>query len=132
MKKLTYRKVKQNFLLAVENDLVTYPCLPSPCGPYSQCRTLQNTHSCSCLSGYIGSPPNCRPECLANSECISNLACIREKCRDPCPGSCGVNAHCTVINHIPVCNCIADYIGDPFSYCQPKPIERKFSLLNIK
>lgn len=104
------------------------PCVPSPCGPNSQCRDVGGLPSCSCLEGYTGSPPSCRPECTINSECQSNLACIREKCRDPCPGSCGVGAQCTVINHTPICSCIEGYTGDPFSSCYPKPVTRKFLL----
>lgn len=105
------------------------PCAPSPCGPNSQCRDIGGTPSCSCLPNYIGSPPNCRPECTINSECSSNLACIREKCRDPCPGSCGVGAQCNVINHTPVCTCPDGYTGDPFNNCFPKPLQRKWMTL---
>lgn len=97
------------------------PCVPSPCGPNSQCRDVGGLPSCSCLERYIGSPPNCRPECIINSECTSNLACIREKCRDPCPGSCGIGAQCSVINHVPICSCLEGYTGDPFSSCSPVP-----------
>lgn len=78
--------------------------------------------SCSCIDNYIGAPPNCRPECTINPECSSSLACIREKCRDPCPGSCGAGANCNVMNHVPVCTCPEGYTGDPFSYCTPKPL----------
>lgn len=39
------------------------------------------------------------------------------KCRDPCPGSCGQNADCTVFNHLPACTCANGYSGDPFSHC---------------
>lgn len=99
------------------------PCIPSPCGPNSQCRNINDSPSCSCLNNYIGIPPNCRPECSINSECASNLACIREKCRDPCPGSCGANAQCSVINHTPICSCPERYTGDPFTFCQVKPQE---------
>lgn len=101
------------------------PCAPSPCGPYAQCRNIRDSPSCSCSQGYIGSPPNCRPECIINSECPSNRACIREKCQDPCLGSCGVGAQCNVINHIPICTCSQGYTGDPFSNCIPKPPECK-------
>ncbi|KAG8227100.1 hypothetical protein J437_LFUL007437 [Ladona fulva] len=97
------------------------PCYPSPCGPHAQCQNVRGVPSCSCLPGYIGSPPGCRPECTINSECPSNLACLREKCRDPCPGSCGVNAQCSVINHTPICTCPQGYTGDPFFNCQPTP-----------
>lgn len=101
------------------------PCNPSPCGPFSQCRDINGSPSCSCSSSYIGSPPNCRPECSINSECSSDKACINEKCRDPCPGSCGFNAICNVINHTPVCTCSEHDTGDPFTNCYPKPAPRK-------
>lgn len=69
----------------------------------------------------MGSPPNCRPECTIHSECASNLACMRGKCGDPCPGSCGLSALCSVINHNSVCTCPAEYTGDPFSNCVLRP-----------
>lgn len=99
--------------------------MPSPCGPYAECRDIGGTPSCSCLANYIGSPPNCRPECIINSDCSSNTACMREKCRDPCPGSCGANAQCNVIIHTPTCTCPEGYTGDPFNQCYPKPPPRK-------
>ena len=81
----------------------------------------------------MGSPPNCRPECSINSECPSNKACIQEKCRDPCLGSCGFNAICTVINHTPACSCSEQDTGDPFTNCHPKPPPCKtvLSLFNM-
>lgn len=93
------------------------PCIPSPCGPNSQCRVVGELPACSCLPNYIGRSPNCRPECTLNAECPSNLACINEKCQDPCVGSCGINSICTVIKHNPVCSCKNGYTGDPFSSC---------------
>lgn len=39
------------------------------------------------------------------------------KCKDPCPGSCGQNAVCTVFNHFPACTCTQGYTGDPFTRC---------------
>lgn len=96
------------------------PCVPSPCGPNSQCRVIGETGVCSCLPNYIGRAPNCRPECTQNSECAGNLACINERCKDPCPGSCGFNAFCNVVNHSPVCTCESGYSGDPFAGCNPQ------------
>ena len=78
-------------------------CLPDPCGPFSQCRNQGSIAACSCLPGYLGEPPNCRPECVLDSDCPSNLACTGEKCRDPCSGACGPAAECEVINHKAVC-----------------------------
>lgn len=93
------------------------PCVPSPCGPNSICKVVGNLPACSCMTNYIGRAPNCRPECMINAECPSNLACINEKCADPCIGSCGLNSICTVIKHSPVCTCRNGFTGDPFSSC---------------
>lgn len=94
------------------------PCYPSPCGLNSQCAvSVDNTPSCSCLSTFIGSPPNCRPECHVNSECPTNRACIKQKCTDPCVGLCGFNALCQVTLHQARCTCPESYTGDPFTVC---------------
>ena len=93
------------------------PCVPSPCGPNSQCRAVGSNPACSCLANYIGRPPNCRPECTINEECPGNLACQNERCRDPCPGSCGAHALCNVVKHAPMCSCEPGYTGDPFAGC---------------
>lgn len=93
------------------------PCVPSPCGPNSQCRDVEGIAACSCLNNYIGKAPNCRPECTINEECPNNLACQNERCKDPCPGSCGQFATCVVVKHSPVCSCEIGYTGDPFSGC---------------
>lgn len=103
-------------MLAVE-QAVTNPCLPSPCGPYSQCQDINGIPSCSCLPQYHGSPPNCRPECTINTDCSNDKACINEKCVDPCPGSCGLNAECRVQGHVSICTCFKGYTGDPFTIC---------------
>lgn len=95
------------------------PCIPSPCGPNSQCREVGSTAACSCLQNYVGRPPNCRPECTINAECAGNFACLNERCKDPCPGSCGLSAICNVVNHSPVCVCSQGYTGDPFTACYP-------------
>lgn len=93
------------------------PCNPSPCGANSQCKVNNKQAICSCLPEYIGSPPGCRPECVVSSECPSNRACLNQKCSDPCPGTCGRNSQCQVINHSPICSCLSGFTGDPFSSC---------------
>lgn len=102
------------------------PCQPSPCGSNAECRPIGDTPSCSCVQDYIGSPPNCRPECVSNSDCPSNLACINQKCKDPCQGTCGINAECHVVSHTAMCICNINYpVGDPFTQCnaqQQNPI----------
>lgn len=96
------------------------PCMPTPCGPNSQCRVIANQPACSCLLNYIGRPPNCRPECTISAECPANLACQNERCTNPCPGSCGLVATCRPINHKPVCACPEGFTGDPFAGCVPR------------
>ena len=113
-----------NFPEPVKNPTqVQNPCIPSPCGLNAECRNNGGIPSCSCLSNYFGSPPNCRPECTINPDCPSNKACILEKCRDPCAGTCGLGALCNVNNYTPSCTCPPDYTGDPFTSCQPLPIQ---------
>lgn len=94
------------------------PCIPSPCGPYSTCKEINGHGVCSCQEGYTGMPPTCRPECVISTDCPQHQACIRQKCKDPCPGTCGVNARCQTINHNPICTCKAGFTGDPFVSCQ--------------
>lgn len=99
-------------------EAFTTPCSPSPCGSNALCKEKANAGSCSCLEGYIGNPyEGCRPECVINTDCPSNKACINNKCKDPCPGSCSNNAVCQVVNHLPLCTCLNGYTGDPFKYC---------------
>lgn len=100
------------------------PCIPSPCGPYSACKQQNGSPSCSCLPDYIGTPPNCRPECISNSECSNDKACINQRCIDPCPGSCGSNAECRVVSHTPNCFCPSGFIGDPFTNCYTRPSKK--------
>lgn len=103
----------------------TNPCVPSPCGPNSQCRVVgDETAVCSCTAKYIGRPPNCRPECTLNAECPGNLACINEMCKDPCTGACGPYTTCTVSVHQPICRCLDQYHGDPFSSCSLIPLSK--------
>lgn len=107
-------------IIAVIKEYVN-PCQPSPCGPNSQCRELNEQAVCSCLPEYVGVPPSCRPECTSSSECPSELACVNQKCQDPCPGVCGHLAECKVRNHVPLCSCQIGYTGDPFTRCYPLP-----------
>lgn len=100
--------------------------MPSPCGPNSQCREVGNVPVCSCQPGYMGVPPECRPECVSSSECPPSLACINFKCQDPCTGTCGRDAECRVLNHNPTCVCPSGWTGDPLTGCSPIPSMSKF------
>ncbi|XP_065206563.1 uncharacterized protein LOC135835958 [Planococcus citri] len=92
-------------------------CCPSPCGPNSECRQVNNYVACSCKENYIGLPPLCRPECIEDSVCPQSKACIQQKCQDPCIAACGQNAQCLVVNHTRKCECLPGYTGDPLVKC---------------
>lgn len=95
-------------------------CNPSPCGSNSHCRPFNGQAVCSCVTGFKGSPPYCRAECIVSTDCPRNRACSNQKCIDPCLGACGLSAQCSVINHNPVCSCFEQYTGDPFVQCVPQ------------
>jgi hypothetical protein len=103
------------------------PCTPNPCGPNSQCQAVSGQAECGCLSNMIGSAPNCRPECILNSDCPASSACVNQKCVDPCPGTCGSNSECRVVNHSPVCSCVAGFTGNAFNDCRPVPVVGKMN-----
>lgn len=109
------------FITTAERDVPINPCQPSPCGPNSQCRVSNGQSVCSCMPEYRGSPPNCRPECVVSAECPSDKMCKNQICISPCPGPCGNNAECRVINHSPICTCKRQFTGDPFSSCYVVP-----------
>lgn len=91
---------------------------PSVCGPFSQCKDFGDIPICSCLPGYLGHPPNCKPECLLDDECPSIKSCLDQKCVDVCADkTCGLNAECLVIRHVPLCFCLPEHSGDPFIEC---------------
>lgn len=102
------------------------PCTPSPCGANAVCKEQNGAGSCTCLPDYIGNPyEGCRPECVINSDCSADKTCLRSKCQNPCPGTCGQNAICQVVNHLPMCTCQPSYTGDPFTYCSPDVTSKK-------
>lgn len=104
---------------------ISRPCSPSPCGPNIQCQVYGHVAMCDPCGGPDAHfRPECRPECLANSDCPFNLACLGQRCLDPCPGSCGVSALCTVIQHSPVCSCPPGLAGNPFEHCSPPKIRK--------
>lgn len=102
------------------------PCQPNPCGTNAICLPQRGLSVCQCLPDYYGNPYEiCRPECTRNSDCSSDLACVNEKCRDPCPGVCGINALCQVVNHLPICDCLPHHVGNPYHSCRLLQQERK-------
>lgn len=104
------------------------PCHPSPCGANALCKERNGVGSCSCLPEYFGDPyTGCRPECVSNSDCDRSKACSNNKCKDPCPGACGINAECRTVNHSPTCTCLTGYTGNPLLRCEIEGRENKSS-----
>lgn len=63
---------------------------------------------------------------MVSADCSQNKACINLRCKDPCPGTCGINARCQIVNHNPICSCPANYVGDPFVRCIQEESKRIF------
>jgi hypothetical protein len=114
----SYARFSPIFFPVVIETTPQDPCRPSPCGPNSQCRAINDHAVCSCQVGFIGTPPSCRPECVVSADCPQDKACVNQKCKDPCSGQCGTNARCNVVNHNPICSCTPGFTGDPFVNCR--------------
>ena len=70
---------------------------------------------------YVLSFPEPRPECVRDPDCSSQLACINEKCKNPCYShTCGRKAECKVKNHRPTCVCLPGLIGNPRTICEER------------
>jgi hypothetical protein len=125
------------FLFLILNHLVQpvgiqTPCDPSPCGFNAICKEYNGAGSCTCKPDYFGDPyVGCKPECVGNSECPSHQACINNKCGNPCPGPCGVNAECRVHNHYTVCLCMEGFEGDPLKKCIQREMGMYFLLFKV-
>ena len=111
----------------IVRDEIPEPCNPSPCGSNAICKERNGAGSCTCMKEYFGDPYiSCRPECVQNSDCSRNRACVNMKCVDPCIGACGLNSECHVSNHNPVCQCITGYTGNPSQACHQIPPSKIF------
>lgn len=108
------------------------PCHPTPCGANAICSERNSAGACTCIEGYSGDPYiGCRPECITSSDCAYDKACLGMKCRDPCPGNCGLNANCRVINHNPQCYCLPGHTGNPLQFCKELELS-KTTLCNFR
>ena len=109
--------------MACRSNRCINPCLTdNPCAPTATCRTTQHNAACICPPGTLGDPlvacspkgdpiGNIVPECTFDSECPSGLACLDEKCKNPCYelDPCDRSAICEVVDTVPfrtmICSC---------------------------
>lgn len=122
---LTNKKIIRHTL--EQEPVAEDPCNPNPCGSNAVC----NNGVCSCLAEYQGDPfIGCRPECVLNSDCPRDKACLRSKCVNPCSlEACAPTAICEVVSHIPMCTCPPGFEGNALVQCQPV---RSMHILNMK
>ncbi len=98
------------------------PCLFEKCGINAQCSAKNHRAVCNCLSDFKPDPDpyiRCKQyECLSDPDCAQSLACINEKCVNPC--QCARFAECNVRNHKGICTCFPGYEGNPYGVaCSP-------------
>ncbi len=108
------------------------PCLySSQCAPNAICFVLSHRAQCRCPQGYTGNPneycelprPEAQPECLKDADCYSGLACIDQRCQNPCLSlnPCHSSANCKVVDSLPlktmICQCPPGTIGDGYTPC---------------
>lgn len=107
------------------------PCIyDNPCSPKAQCMVQNYMALCRCPTGYIGNPyVDCKqevqPECRKDGDCASHLACLNNKCQNPCTvlEPCRRPSECQVVGSLPVrtmiCICPSGYISSGSGTCQP-------------
>lgn len=116
--------------MACINSRCINPCTINPCASSAECQVVNHQHHCSCSKGFVGDGIfGCQkdnipmPECTSNDDCSSSLACLNQKCQNPCSDDrCGLKANCLTIRHHPTCHCPHGMAGDPQNQC----FERKY------
>lgn len=115
------------------NSQCINPCVyEKPCSEKAECRVQNHIPVCKCPIGMIGNPYiDCRsepvPECIEDRDCPPRLACLNEKCQNPCTvlTPCTRPADCEVVPSLPVrtmiCVCPSGYISSGSGMCKPTP-----------
>ncbi|KAB7496769.1 hypothetical protein Anas_09923 [Armadillidium nasatum] len=92
-----------------------------PCGKEAICQGINHQPQCLCPPGLRGNP---NTQCIAigcasNDNCPDNLACVNERCEDPCGlNPCIDPARCNVENHIALCPCPPGFNGTLDKGCE--------------
>jgi hypothetical protein len=118
--------------LACINRQCVDPCLHSnPCAANAICFVQNHRPFCRCPPGLEGNPNEyctrpvieAEPECRLDPDCPAGLACINERCQNPCVvlNPCHPTARCRVLNTSPVrtmiCECPPGTYGDGYNQC---------------
>lgn len=115
------------------NEQCTDACASEdPCAPKAECIIKDHQAHCRCPPGTFGDPrqecfPAPKPECLTDRDCSSHLACIDEKCVNPCQvlKPCHENTECQVIGTLPVrtmiCICPDGMVTEQDGECKLVP-----------
>lgn len=104
----------------------TDPCVTYgvTCETNKKCEVRNHKPMCVC-KGFVVSNTGeltCKPDridCNRDNECASNLACINNKCQNPCAARkspCSEDKACEVLDHKPVCICLQD-CNPTYSIC---------------
>jgi hypothetical protein len=113
------------------------PCLTdNPCAPTAECQVSRHTAGCYCPVGFLGDPyVECKPPpvetgpvCFYDEECPLGLACIKERCLNPCYEiqPCHPSAFCEVVDTRPwrtmICSCREGWVPLDDRSCRPTDI----------
>lgn len=105
----------------------------SPCAQNAVCFVRNHVASCKCPDHLPNGNPlsycervalDVGPECRFDDDCPSRLACIREKCVEPCRelSPCASTARCSVLDSSPVrtmvCECPELFVPDENGECR--------------
>lgn len=112
------------------------PCLyQNPCARNAECIPINHGTTCRCPpelprgDAYSYCLPlesrKPQPVCKIDSDCPPGLACLRERCLDPCKEihPCDSSAVCRVINSEPFrtmsCTCPDGWVPNEYGQCRP-------------
>jgi len=107
----------------------------TPCASNAICSVRNHAATCRCPENFPMGDPNTycerlppplfgEPECKIDVDCASRLACIREKCVDPCHEikPCSNSATCAVLDSVPVrtmtCTCSEGWVLNEGGECR--------------
>lgn len=107
-------------------------CSEDTCADRANCVAENHEPKCTCFPGTSGNPyVECtgvtdvvRPECVSDSECPVEFACINTKCQNPCltQNMCSGDQQCRLLNTAPlrtmICECPPNSFTDVNGNCR--------------